>query len=135
MRIHRNYINRSKRICKDFYVYSSIYKLDKSSFCSKLDITCGNITISDVIRASNNYVRSININGKNFTGIEVFQKLNLKSTDFTIKLNGDAVEISTYGFGHGVGMSQYGAQGMATEGSTYQDILAHYYQDTEIVNL
>lgn len=120
---------------KNYQSYSSIYKLDKNSFCSKLDITCGNITVSDVIRASNNYVRSININGKTFTGIEVFQKLNLKSTDFTIKLNGDAVEISTYGFGHGVGMSQYGAQGMATEGSTYQDILAHYYQDTEIVNL
>lgn len=73
--------------------------------------------------------------GKTFTGIQVFQKLNLKSTDFTITSKGDTVEIQTLGFGHGVGMSQYGAQGMANDGYLYQDILKHYYQNTEITKL
>lgn len=45
------------------------------------------------------------------------------------------MEIQTLGFGHGVGMSQYGAQGMANDGYLYQDILKHYYQNTEITKL
>lgn len=120
---------------KNYRAYSSTYTLSKTSFCSKLGITCDTINISDVVRANNHYVRSITINGQIFTGIQVFQKLNLKSTDFTITVNGGNVEILTYGFGHGVGMSQYGAQGMASDGYTYKDILQHYYQDTEITKL
>ena len=120
---------------KNYKCYTSTYTLSKESFCNKLGVSCETISISNVLRADNNYVRSIIINGTTFTGIQVFQKLNLKSTDFTITLNGENVDILTYGFGHGVGMSQYGAQGMATEGATYQDILAHYYQNTEITKL
>lgn len=120
---------------KNYKSYTSTYTLSKESFCNKLGVSCETISISNVLRADNNYVRSITINGTTFTGIQVFQKLNLKSTDFTITLNGENVDILTYGFGHGVGMSQYGAQGMATEGATYQDILAHYYQNTEITKL
>ena len=65
----------------------------------------------------------------------MFQKLNLKSADFTITQNGDTISIETLGFGHGVGMSQYGALGMAEEGYTYQEILKHYYQNTEIAKI
>lgn len=120
---------------KNYQSYSSTYTLSKASFLNKLGLTGDSITISNVVRASNNYVRQIDINGTTFTGIEVFNKLNLKSTDFTITVNGDDVSILTYGFGHGVGMSQYGAQGMASSGYTYQDILKHYYQNTEIVKI
>lgn len=120
---------------KKYQSYSSTYTLSKASFLNKLGLTGDSITISNVVRASNNYVRQIDINGTTFTGIEVFNKLNLKSTDFTITVNGDDVSILTYGFGHGVGMSQYGAQGMASSGYTYQDILKHYYQNTEIVKI
>ena len=120
---------------KKYQSYSSTYTLSKASFLNKLGLTGDSITISNVVRASNNYIRQIDINGTTFTGIEVFNKLNLKSTDFTITVNGDDVSILTYGFGHGVGMSQYGAQGMASSGYTYQDILKHYYQNTEIVKI
>lgn len=120
---------------KEFSAYSSTYELSTSSFCSKLGISCEGIVISDEVRADNNYVRSITINGISFTGIEVFNKLNLKSTDFHITVNDDVVEIITYGFGHGVGMSQYGALGMAQEGYSYDEILKYYYQDTEIVKI
>ena len=120
---------------KNFQSYTSTYTLSKEDFCHKLDITCDDILVSNVVRAANNYVRKITINGTTFTGIDVFQKLNLKSTDFTITVNKDSVSILTYGFGHGVGMSQYGALGMANDGYTYQDILAHYYPNTEIQKL
>ena len=120
---------------KNYKSYTSTYTLDKNKFCTKLGITCDDIEITNVIRADNHYVRQITINGTTFTGLEVFNKLNLKSTDFTITQNGDSISIVTLGFGHGVGMSQYGAQGMASNGYTYEEILKHYYQDTEIGKL
>ena len=59
-------------------------------------------------------------------------KLKLRSNYFSINQNGTKVTIATKGFGHGVGMSQYGALGMAKEGYTYDKILKYYYQGTEI---
>ena len=120
---------------QSYQAYSSTYTLDKNTFCSKLGISCDAINVINLVRADNHYVREITINGVTFTGIQVFQKLNLKSADFTITQNGDTISIETLGFGHGVGMSQYGALGMAKEGYTYQEILKHYYQNTEIVKI
>lgn len=129
----RNYlVSVSSDWDKQYKAYSSTYTLSKTSFCSKLNITCDSINISNVVRGDNNYVRQITINGTNFTGREVFNKLSLKSTDFHISLSSNNVIIKTYGFGHGVGMSQYGAQGMASEGYNYEQILTHYYKNTNI---
>lgn len=120
---------------QSYQAYSSTYTLDKNTFCSKLGISCDAISVTNLVRADNHYVREITINGVTFTGIQVFQKLNLKSADFTITQNGDTISIETLGFGHGVGMSQYGALGMAEEGYTYQEILKYYYQNTEIAKI
>ncbi len=120
---------------KNYQSYSSVYTMNKIDFCNKLEISCDNITILDVIRADNNYVRNITINDKTFTGVQVFQKLNLKSTDFDIIVDGNSIKIQTRGFGHGIGMSQYGAQGMALDGNSYKNILFHYYNGTEIVKM
>lgn len=79
-------------------------------------------------------VASITINDKEVSGEEVRTKLDLKSTDFTLKRNGDEIIITTKGYGHGVGMSQYGANGMAAEGKTYEDIVKYYYQGIEVTN-
>lgn len=116
---------------KNYSSYSSKRTMDRNVFCNRLGISCDNIEISNLVRAQNNYVRSITINGKTFSGIDIFDKLNLKSTDFSI-IVGDVITITTYGFGHGVGMSQYGAQGMAKEGNNYSDILTYYYKNTKI---
>ena len=85
-------------------------------------------------RTAGKRVEKINIGGKVLSGIEVREKLALKSSDFTWSLKGDTIVINTKGFGHGVGMSQYGANGMATEGKTYQEIVQHYYQGIEIAS-
>ncbi|NLO89997.1 MAG: stage II sporulation protein D [Clostridia bacterium] len=71
--------------------------------------------------------KSVEIGGRVFSARELREKLSLPSTDFTCKIKGGEIIFITRGYGHGVGMSQYGAKGMAEEGYTYQEILKHYY--------
>ena len=68
------------------------------------------------------------------TGREIRAALELKSAWFTIEWKNGNMYIATRGYGHGVGMSQTGANGMAQEGADYQEILVHYYSGTSIVN-
>ncbi|MGO4889175.1 stage II sporulation protein D [Anaerobacillus sp. MEB173] len=83
-------------------------------------------------RTKGGRVSNVDINGVQFSGREIREKLELQSSDFSWSRNGDMVVINTKGWGHGVGMSQYGADGMAKEGKTYQEIVKHYYQGVEI---
>lgn len=110
-------------------------RFSKEEFCSKLNISCDTIHIGDIKYTSSKRVESIIINDKKFSGVEIRKLLDLRSTDFTIEPNEEEIQITTNGYGHGVGMSQYGANAMAKNGSSYQDILKHYYQNTEINNL
>ena len=71
--------------------------------------------------------------GKEFTGTGLRSKLGLRSTAFEVAVTGKTITFTTRGFGHRVGMSQYGAQAMAKAGSTCAQILAHYYIGTELV--
>ena len=66
------------------------------------------------------------------TGVEMRTKFKLQSTLCDAKLNGDAVEINGYGFGHGVGMAQYGAKDYADNGVGSADIVTHYYKGATI---
>ena len=75
------------------------------------------------------------IAGTEFTGTRLRSKLGLRSTAFEVAVRGGRIEITTRGFGHRVGMSQYGAQAMAKAGSTFAEILAHYYTGTELVRM
>ncbi|WP_368658115.1 stage II sporulation protein D [Metabacillus halosaccharovorans] len=77
-------------------------------------------------------VAKVDINGKQFTGRQIREELGLRSSDFTWEIKGDSVVIETKGFGHGVGMSQYGANFMAEDGKTYEEIIAHYYNGTKV---
>ena len=92
-----------------------------------------NIKITSYTKSG--YVEKIDVSGKEYTGREVREKLDLASSCFEIKLTNKGYVFTTYGSGHGVGMSQYGAQGMAKENKTYKDILHHYYQNIEIVSI
>lgn len=79
-------------------------------------------------------VGKVDFNGKMLTGKEIRDKLNLMSSDFSWVRKGNNIVITTKGFGHGVGMSQYGANGMAAEGADYKKIVKHYYQGVEITS-
>ncbi len=86
-------------------------------------------------RTPSNRVSEVAIGSQTFTGREMREKLNLRSTDFTISQRDEHVIITTKGYGHGVGMSQHGANEMAKEGKNYKAILTHYYQDVAITPL
>ena len=73
-------------------------------------------------------IAEMTIGGKKFTGTELRQLLGLRSTDIVMETDGETVTVTTMGYGHRVGMSQYGADAMAASGSNYEEILAHYYQ-------
>lgn len=85
-----------------------------------------------VERTSTNRVTSITINEKELTGDEFRKLLDLRSTDFSFKIEGDNIKFTTLGYGHGVGMSQYGANSMAKEGWNYKEILEYYYQGIKL---
>jgi stage II sporulation protein D len=72
-------------------------------------------------------VREAVIGGRSFTGLELREKLGLYSTHIRFKIEGDSVVITTMGSGHGVGLCQYGANGLAKTGRRYRDILAYYF--------
>ena len=78
-------------------------------------------------------VNTIRIGGRDYKGTELRKLLGLKSTAFTVSTNLKGVTITTRGYGHRVGMSQYGADAMAEGGSSYEQILSYYYQGTSLV--
>lgn len=79
-------------------------------------------------KTTGNRVGKINIGGKEFSGREFREKLNLNSSSFTMELRGNQVFITTKGYGHGVGMSQWGANGMAKTGKSAEQIVKYFYQ-------
>lgn len=109
--------------------------ISKQDFCNKLNMLCNQISISNIIKDNSNRISSITINNKTYTGIEIRKLLSLRSTDFTINIKENNIEIITKGYGHGVGMSQYGANNMAKLGFTYEEILKYYYQDIKIESI
>lgn len=74
----------------------------------------------------------IRIGGKLYTGVELRNKLGLRSTIFTVTTTDNTVTFETKGYGHRVGMSQHGANAMAQDGSDYREILGHYYPGTTL---
>ncbi len=109
--------------------------MNKKDFIKLLNINCNDIIINNIKRSNTNRINLITICNKEFKGTKVRKLLNLRSTDFDIKLDNDNIIITTRGYGHGVGMSQYGANGMAISGSNYKDILKYYYKNIEIVKI
>lgn len=105
--------------------------ISKNEFCNKLNISCDAINISNVLKSSSGRINSLNINGKTFKGTEIRTLFDLKSTDFEISI-GSEIKFVTKGYGHGVGMSQYGANKLAQNGKNYEEILKHYYQNINI---
>ncbi len=85
-------------------------------------------------RNATNHVEEVIIDNKTVSGIEFRKLLNLRSTDFEISEKNGFYEITTRGYGHGVGMSQFGANMLAKENKTYEEILKYYYGNIELKN-
>lgn len=114
-------------------VYEDSVALSINDFYNKLGLEYSDEVKTEVLETtSTGRVKKIKINGIELFGRDVATKLSLRSNYFEIIQNGDKIVINTKGYGHGVGMSQYGALGMAKEGYKYDEILKHYYLGTEI---
>lgn len=115
---------------------ASSYKRDKEftfdEISKILNTSINKESIFILERNASNRVVNIKINDLEIKGTTFRTLLSLRSTDFNIEINEENVKITTYGYGHGVGMSQYGANGLANIGYSYQQILTHYYQNVSI---
>ncbi len=88
-----------------------------------------------ITKTESGRVATIVLGNATFTGTELRSLFSLNSTDFTLQESDNQVIVITRGKGHGVGMSQYGCNELAKAGKTYQEILAHYYQGTQLHKL
>ncbi len=124
--------------------FTSEVVISKSDFIRYIKNSYPNISINSnnleneikiLNRSTGGAVDKIKIGDKELTGVNIRSVFNLNSANFEIKLNEDNVLFNVKGYGHGVGMSQWGAQGMAEEGFLYYEILKHYYTGVEIKDL
>ncbi|MCI8422736.1 MAG: stage II sporulation protein D [Lawsonibacter sp.] len=89
----------------------------------------------DVQRSESGVVTSLSLGGVSLTGGQVRSLLSLRSAAFSVEWDGEQFCFDVTGYGHGVGMSQYGANSMAKEGKTFQEILTWYYTNTQVDHL
>lgn len=119
-------------------------KITVDEFISKLEAVYGDLDISrdnldEKIKlgevSEGGKIKYITIDGTEITGREMRTIFNLNSTNFNFIQTSNEIEIVTTGYGHGVGMSQWGADGMADEGYNYKEILKHYFTDVDIASM
>lgn len=96
----------------------------------KLQSSINNISI--ISKSTGGRVENIKINNSTYTGREIRDAVGLSSANFETTFDGKTITITSNGYGHGVGMSQYGANGMAQKGSNYKEILKHYYTGIQV---
>ncbi len=112
---------------KDFTAQTAV---PVSEAYEKLDIS--SLSIGEITHTEGGSVKTINIGGKEFSGTQVRSLFGLNSANFEISVDDKTVIFTTKGKGHGVGMSQYGANEMAKSGQSYTEILLHYYSNVTI---
>ncbi len=113
--------------------FSSTKTISIDEVSKKLGVNLTSLSQIKVINKTiGDRVGNISICDKVFTGVKIRQLLGLRSADFEISQDGNNLIFTTKGYGHGVGMSQYGSNGMAKSGYSYQQILKHYYTNVTI---
>lgn len=123
--------------------YSSEAKFSKEELSQKMKEKYADFEIDydqeDCIKileyTTSGRVKTIKIGNKEIAGTEARTILGLKSTNFSVAIEGDEIKFSVTGYGHGVGMSQTGADSMAKSGADYQAIIKHFYTGVEIIEL
>ena len=120
--------------------YSSEVVLSKEEFANKIreyhsefqiDYSLEN-QIEILSYTEGERVKEIKIGNLNLSGVEIRNIFKLKSAKFEINIDGENIKFNVIGYGHGVGMSQTGADSMARQGKNYEDIIKHFYTGVEI---
>ena len=123
--------------------YSSKATFTKKEFTEKIKKVHNDFKINfkekDCIKikeyTEGNRVKTIKIGNLELSGVEVRNILELRSANFKVEIDGDRIKFEVTGYGHGVGMSQTGADSMAKEGNNYEEIIHHFYTDVKIENM
>ena len=114
-------------------LYETSQEYNINEFFQKLNLPYSkDLNISYIKRTSTGRNIKLMINNNIYNASDIMQIFNIKSTFFDITKNNNVIKISSKGYGHGVGMSQYGAQAMALQKYKYNQILYHYYKNTKI---
>lgn len=119
----------------DSYKYEQVVTFTKDEFFAKLSEKYPEITEGEVgilARDDSGRVQTVQIGDSELTGTEVRTALALNSTNFSIAFSGGDLVFDVKGYGHGVGLSQAGAEAMAKMGYNYREILKHYYTGVEV---
>lgn len=114
--------------------YTDTVRLTVAEFAQRLDLG-RDVSIGKITYTKGGGVDTIKIGQKTFDGTQIRKKLDLRSTAFVITVAGSTVTITTKGYGHRVGMSQYGADAMGNAGNSYRDILQHYYRGVSLASM
>jgi len=122
--------------------YSSEISISKQEFISKIKEHHGDFEIDfnldnqiEILEYTDgNRIKTVKIGNLNFSGVELRTIFGLKSARFEINIEGENIKFNVIGYGHGVGMSQTGADSMAKQGKNYEEIIKHYYTDVEIMD-
>ena len=115
--------------------YTDTVTFSAEEFASRLGISLTGRPsgwFSNITYTEGGGVASIKIGTESFSGTQLRRLLRLRSTAFEIATEDDSISVTTRGYGHRVGMSQYGANAMAASGSAYGEILTYYYQGTQL---
>ncbi|SFU78721.1 stage II sporulation protein D [Clostridium sp. DSM 8431] len=123
--------------------YMTTVEIKKNEFINKVNSAYSEAKIDDsnisnttiISRTDGEGVKEIRLGNIVIDGVKFRQLFNLNSTDFNIKIDTNAVNIECKGYGHRVGMSQWGANAMASDGKNYEEILKHYYTGVNITKV
>lgn len=119
--------------------YKSEVEFTKDELIKKLkekyeDIKLELNEVEIIERYESGRIKTIKFGNKQIAGVEARTILGLRSANFDIKLEGQKIKFTVYGYGHGVGMSQTGADSLAKQGQNYEQIIKHFYTGVEIEN-
>lgn len=122
--------------------YSSEAKFTKEEFVEKIkkehedfEINLDEENCIEIIkRDDSDRVVTIKVGNINLSGVETRTLLGLRSANFTVEINQDEILFKVIGYGHGVGMSQTGADALAKQGKNYEEIIKHFYTNVEITD-
>ncbi len=113
---------------------STTKEIDLTKYAAKFDIASMNSDTVKVLKKSEGgVVEDLQLGSLYLTGKEARAMFALPSSNFDVAITENRLTFTTYGYGHGVGMSQWGASGMAKEGFDYKKILSHYYSGIEVL--
>ena len=123
--------------------YSSTATLSKKELIEKIKETHKDVEINfdeenciEILeKTDGGRVKTIRFGNVELSGVETRTLLGLRSANFTFEIDGDNITFNVIGYGHGVGMSQTGADALAKQGENYEDIINHYYIGVEIIDM